>query len=352
MKRIKKTNTLMSAAALFAALSLITLALSACLLKAPASTLPTSDSSAVLTAVISTAEAMRFATATAAAQTAVAASAQANAASPTPEASPTGQTTPTPTAGTTTPTVPLTAVPGALRVIFVDDVSVKDGTVFAPNQAFTKTWRIRNGGTATWTTDFNLIFTSGDQLGAPARLPIVNPVAPGADVELSINMVAPATPGRYLSNWMMQDASGNRFGLDPNASYPIYVDISVAGGTTTPAATPGTLTPTVTPGSIVSGLSLAVDAAEANTCPHAFNFTVTFTLSQKSTVTYRLEAGVISGGGIITLPAAVTTTLEAGSHTLVYTLDFDSTLEGYVQFHITEPEDVLSNQVEFKLVCP
>src|SRR5687768_151168 len=33
---------------------------------------------------------------------------------------------------------------------FIKDVSIPDGTVFAPGASFTKTWRMRNEGTCTW----------------------------------------------------------------------------------------------------------------------------------------------------------------------------------------------------------
>ena len=35
---------------------------------------------------------------------------------------------------------------------FVADVTVPDGARYDPNAAFTKTWRLRNIGTCTWTT--------------------------------------------------------------------------------------------------------------------------------------------------------------------------------------------------------
>src|SRR5512143_599465 len=49
---------------------------------------------------------------------------------------------------------------------FVADVTIPDGTRFAPSATFQKTWRLKNIGTATWTTAYSLVFDSGDRFGA------------------------------------------------------------------------------------------------------------------------------------------------------------------------------------------
>ncbi len=264
---------------------------------------------------------------------------------------------------TLTPTLGPTAPPGGLRVVFGSDVTVPDGTVFAPNSFFTKTWRIINGGTVTWTPAFSLVFLSGNQLGGPDQVPLTADVAPGGSIDISVNMVAPAEPGRYFSNWMMRDPGGTLFGIDPEAKFPIYVDITVsASGTALVTATPtlgtplatvtGTpATPTPTVASLFSNVNLSVDNSAANTCPHSFTFTATFTLSKASSVTYALEAGSSNPNYIINLPPQVTTNLEASQHTLLYTLDFTNSIEAWAQFHISAPDNVLSNKVNFTLSC-
>jgi hypothetical protein len=312
---------------------------------------PTTDPNLVLTAAMQTAESMRLATASAVPPTATVM-----------EATLTPTQTITPTV-TLTPTLGPTAPAGGLRVVFGSDVTVPDGTVFAPNTFFTKTWRIINGGTVAWTPAFSLVYQSGNQLGAPNSVPITADVAPGGSIDISVNMVAPAEPGRYFSNWMMRDPHGTLFGLDPEAKFPIYVDITVsASGTAlatvtptlgTPVATvtgtPPTPSPTVS--SLFSNVNLSVDNSAATTCPNSFTFTATFTLSKASGVTYALEAGSSNPNYIINLPPQVTTNLEAGQHTLLYTLDFTDSIEAWAQFHISAPENVISNKVNFSLSC-
>src|SRR3972149_4698274 len=46
---------------------------------------------------------------------------------------------------------------------FITDVTIPDGTVMTPGQAFTKIWRIKNIGSCTW-TGFSLVFDSGNAM--------------------------------------------------------------------------------------------------------------------------------------------------------------------------------------------
>lgn len=119
------------------------------------------------------------------------------------------------------------------KAAFVADVTVPDNTVFAPNTAFTKTWSIKNVGTCTWTTSYKLIFVSGSQMGAASPVAFPSTVAPGATVNLTANMVAPAANGTYQGNWMLQNATGANFGIGSSGTAAFWVLIKVSGGTTT-----------------------------------------------------------------------------------------------------------------------
>jgi hypothetical protein len=321
----------------------------ACQISAPDAADPTEDPGLVLTEVYQNAETMRAATATALGLT------------PSPTEitlTPTLDMTSTATlAPALTPSLGPTSPPGSLRVVFGDDITVPDGTVFAPNTPFIKTWRLINGGTVSWTPAFSLVFMSGEQMSAPPAVPLTVNVLPGGTVDISVNMIAPAAAGRYIGNWMMRDPGGLLFGIDPEAKYPIYVDITVSAtgtGTPSPAVATATLqpgTPSPTVSSLVTNVTLVVDNPSATSCPHTFNFTATFSLSQSSSVTYRLEAGSNDPNVIITVPPQVTTAYPAGTQTLIYTLDFASAVSGWAQFHVLAPNDVISNRVNFSLAC-
>ena len=121
------------------------------------------------------------------------------------------------------------------RASFVSDVSVPDGTVFAPGQAFTKTWRLKNVGTCTWTTSYSIVFSSGEQMGGPAALNLPNQVAPGQTVDLSLNLIAPATAGTYRGYWLLKNASGKLFGISSLGTKPFWLEIKVSGTPSTSA---------------------------------------------------------------------------------------------------------------------
>src|SRR5512142_1703483 len=75
---------------------------------------------------------------------------------------------------------------------FVSDLTAPDGSTFATGTPFTKTWRLMNIGTCTWSTSYNLIWVGGDAIGAPASVKLPAEVPPGQMVELSVNVTAPA----------------------------------------------------------------------------------------------------------------------------------------------------------------
>lgn len=146
------------------------------------------------------------------------------------------------TSGTTPP-------PSACdRAQFVADVTVPDGTTFNPGATFTKTWRLKNVGTCTWTTSYALVFDSGAKLGGPDSVNLPKSVSPGQTVDLTLTLTAPGTAGSYQGFWKFQNASGIRFGISADGTKSWWVLIKVSG----PTATPGTPPPTVTPGAGVT----------------------------------------------------------------------------------------------------
>ena len=133
---------------------------------------------------------------------------------------------------------------GSDRAQFVTDVTYPDGTIVAPGTTFTKTWRLKNVGTSTWTTAYQLVFDTGDHMSAggdPVALP--KTVAPGDTVDVSVNLTAPATAGSYRGFWKFQNANGVRFGIGPNGTSSWWVAITDSGTPVTPGTPPPTTTP-------------------------------------------------------------------------------------------------------------
>lgn len=149
---------------------------------------------------------------------------------------PTPNPSPSPTlTATITTTVSLTPTLGTTpavqtsgdRLEFVSDVSVPDGTVFEPGEEFEKTWRLLNTGTTTWTTGYKLVFYSGEMMDGPAAIQLPIEVQPGAQVDLSVTLIAPEEAGSYTGFWMLQNVQGQNFGIGAEANTPFYVQIVV-----------------------------------------------------------------------------------------------------------------------------
>jgi len=113
---------------------------------------------------------------------------------------------------------------------FVRDVTVPDGTQLQPDEPFVKTWRLRNTGTCTWTIDYRLVFSGGEAMGAPQEIPLPFPVTPGSEANLSVNLIAPASPGEYRSDWKLRNPNGALFGLGEAGDKPFFVEIEVVEG--------------------------------------------------------------------------------------------------------------------------
>ncbi len=133
-----------------------------------------------------------------------------------------------PTATTIPPAATNTPKPNPVDWIqFVADVTIPDGTQFTPGTSFTKTWRLKNIGSSTWTTNYALVYASGESMGAQKVTNLTANVAPGVTVDLSLAMVAPANTGIYQGFWMLRNASGQLFGFGPDATKAFWVKIQV-----------------------------------------------------------------------------------------------------------------------------
>lgn len=160
---------------------------------------------------------------TLAAQTITAAAQNGNQATVTPQS-----VTDTPPAAATTqappPGVTITATSLPCNMAsFVSDVTIPDNTNITVNKAFTKTWRLKNVGSCTWTSGYQLVFDSGDKMGGPDSQQLTNgTVAPGQTVDVSVNLTAPASPGTYKGNWKIKEPGGLIFALSTG---PFWVQI-------------------------------------------------------------------------------------------------------------------------------
>ncbi|MDW7991345.1 MAG: NBR1-Ig-like domain-containing protein [Anaerolineae bacterium] len=152
-------------------------------------------------------------------------SVQVSVAAPTPTPIP----TPTPVVTGTAATTP---APACMVAQFVADVTVPDGTKFNNNETFKKTWRLRNAGTCDWPQDTVLVFASGEKMGGPDSVP-VGAVKAGATVDVSVDLKAPANPGRYTGSWYLRAGGTKIPGSD------VWVTIQAGEVASVPAPAPG-----------------------------------------------------------------------------------------------------------------
>jgi hypothetical protein len=106
---------------------------------------------------------------------------------------------PTPTLyiPTSTSAAPMkTPVPTAVSYCdwasFVTDVTIPDGTLINPSEVFTKTWRLKNVGTCTWTPEYDVVFYGGAQMSG-VTMQIPGYVAPGQSVDVAVTFTAPSS---------------------------------------------------------------------------------------------------------------------------------------------------------------
>lgn len=110
-------------------------------------------------------------------------------------------------------------------VSFIKDVSIPDKSTWIQGTSLTKTWRLKNRGSCTWTPDYSLVFSSGAQMGAPYAVNLPGYVKPGETVDVSINLTVPETSGHYVGYWLLKSPSGVLFGYGDSANKPFFVDL-------------------------------------------------------------------------------------------------------------------------------
>ena len=97
----------------------------------------------------------------------------------------------------------------------LDDANMAAPPPISPGTAFQKSWRVQNVGTCTWDSGYQLTPVGGNV--PPARMggravPLAGAVAPGATVDITVDLVAPLEPGIYQGFWSMRAPTGLLFG--------------------------------------------------------------------------------------------------------------------------------------------
>ena len=103
---------------------------------------------------------------------------------------------------------------------FITDLTVPDGTVFAPGILIDKQWQVENNGSCNWDDRYSLRFLGGDALGAPPQQALY-PALSGTQAVIRILFTAPLEEGNYRGVWQAHDPQGQPFGD------PLFIEIDV-----------------------------------------------------------------------------------------------------------------------------
>jgi hypothetical protein len=104
-------------------------------------------------------------------------------------------------------TIPPTATQDCDKAAFVTDVNIPDGTILSQGQLFTKTWRLKNIGTCSWTPAYAVVFFSGESMSGPAVQALTANINPGQTLDISVNLKSPGSNGNYTGYWKLRNAS-------------------------------------------------------------------------------------------------------------------------------------------------
>lgn len=126
-----------------------------------------------------------------------------------------------PTVTATEPIIPCN------RAEFVSDVNYPDGSNVFIDADFTKTWRLKNTGSCSWTSGYRIIFESGDKMGATDETVLTSgSIPPGATADISVPLKAPSTEGNYRGYFRLRSPDSVVFGINGDANDAFWVDIN------------------------------------------------------------------------------------------------------------------------------
>jgi hypothetical protein len=94
---------------------------------------------------------------------------------------------------------------------FLEDLTIPDGTVVAPEATLDKRWRVKNSGTCNWDERYRLKEIAGPEMGATPGQRLV-PARSGSEAIIRIQFTAPADAGTYRSAWQAYDPQDRPFG--------------------------------------------------------------------------------------------------------------------------------------------
>lgn len=106
-------------------------------------------------------------------------------------------------------------------LLFLEDLTIPDGTLVEPGESLDKRWKVQNNGSCNWGESYRVKLIAGPGMGVPVQQAL-NPALSGTEVIVRMIFIAPDEPGNYRSAWQAYDPFDNPFGD------PFFIDIVVA----------------------------------------------------------------------------------------------------------------------------
>ncbi len=253
---------------------------------------------------------------------------------PTQAVASTSQPQPTQPTQTLAPSQPSATAAVCDRADFVEDITIPDGTIMVPGEQFTKTWRLRNTGTCTWTTGYSIVFERENLMGAPTSVALPKTVQPGETVDVSVVMTAPIATGKYSGHWKLRNANNTIFGLGTAADKSFYVQIEVAAAIFAVTGVYGSVQPATFEGAC---------------SPASLKFKADIRVNKAGTITYVWRFSNGSESAVYSL-----TFSEAGTKTVEYTREFTEPAgeyTGWAAVYIDDPNHQEFGKINYTLKC-
>jgi hypothetical protein len=95
--------------------------------------------------------------------------------------------------------------------IFIEDLTVPDGTSVAPGERLDKRWAVQNSGSCDWGSGYRLVQVDSGSLEGRDESALY-PARAGENAVWQVELVAPQEPGEYLASWQARAPNGEFFG--------------------------------------------------------------------------------------------------------------------------------------------
>jgi hypothetical protein len=120
--------------------------------------------------------------------------------------------------------------PSCYRAEQIIDFNVRSRLKIRPNTKFDATFSLKNTGSCAWTSDFLLVYVSGNRMGVPDTQNFLSEtVLPGSIGNFSVKLRSPNISGDYHIGFKIRAPNGILFG-DGESVFPFTIGIEVRSG--------------------------------------------------------------------------------------------------------------------------